>query len=56
MQLTENVGEIQRLVEGKYEFQDKREQRTGGTYLAFCILRLWILRDYYASYDIEYRE
>lgn len=31
----ENVGEIQRLVEGKYEFQDKREQRTGGTYLAF---------------------
>lgn len=30
-----NVGEIQRLVEGKYEFQDKREQRTGGTYLAF---------------------
>ena len=31
----ENVGEIQRLVEGKYEFHDKREQRTGGTYLAF---------------------
>lgn len=31
----ENVAEIQRLVEGKYEFQDKREQRTGGTYLAF---------------------
>ena len=31
----ENVGEIQRLVEGKYECQDKREQRTGGTYLAF---------------------
>lgn len=31
----ENVGEIQRLEEGKYEFQDKREQRTGGTYLAF---------------------
>lgn len=42
----ENVGEIQRLVEGKYEFQDKREQRTGGTYLAFvfCVYGfLWII-------------
>lgn len=31
----ENVAAIQELVEEKYVFQDKRDQRTGGTYLAF---------------------
>ena len=31
----ENVAAIQELIEGKYGFQDKRDQRTGGTYLAF---------------------
>lgn len=30
-----DVAAIQNLIEGKYKFQDKRDQRTGGTYLAF---------------------
>lgn len=35
----ENVAAIQKLIDGKYGFHDKREQRTSGTYLAFvfCI-------------------
>lgn len=30
-----DVAAIQNLIEGKYEFQDKRDQRTDGTYFAF---------------------
>lgn len=38
----ENVQEIQNSVDQTYSFRDKRDERTAGTYMAFCFLCLCI--------------
>ncbi len=45
----ENVQAIQNSVDQTYSFQDKRDERTTGTYMAFCFLCLCVFLANYCT-------